>query len=214
MLLRSKTILLVLENEFACNTATGREAGATLAGIQHRNLALNWDPGNAVMRGELDAFPGGWDAIPKERIHHCHVKNAIKDQSGKIIWSPVDKGYVDWAAQFRALQAAGYKDAVNLETHWRGDGTPEASTRTSWAGNEETARRSRLRKFSVGTCANHQRIEGRDSGSARHRRPHRARKCYDESRQLRSCMSQWPRAKAKRVYKALLRIGLDRTPRH
>ena len=129
-----QNILLVLENEFACNTATGREAGATLAGVPHRNLALNWDPGNAVMRGELDAFPGGWNAIPKDRIHHCHVKNAVKDASGKIVWSPVDKGYVDWAAQFRALKAAGYSDAVSLETHWRGDGTLEASTRTSWAG--------------------------------------------------------------------------------
>lgn len=127
-------VLLVLENEFACNTATGRESGATLNAIQHKNLALNWDPGNAVMRGELDAFPGGWNAIPKDRIHHCHVKNAVKDASGKIVWSPVDKGYVDWAEQFRALKAAGYSDAVSLETHWRGDGTPEASTRTSWAG--------------------------------------------------------------------------------
>jgi len=62
-------VMLVLENEFACNTATGREAGATLAGVTAHNFALNWDPGNAVMRGELDAFPGGWDAIPKERIH-------------------------------------------------------------------------------------------------------------------------------------------------
>ena len=129
-----QNVLLVLENEFACNTATGREAGATLAGLPHPNIALNWDPGNAVMRGELDAFPGGWNAIPKGRIHHCHVKNAVKDTSGKIVWSPVDKGYVDWAAQFRALKAADYSDAVNLETHWRGESTPEASTRTSWAG--------------------------------------------------------------------------------
>lgn len=127
-------VLLVLENEFACNTATGREAGATLAGVPHRNLALNWDPGNAVMRGELDAFPGGWNALSKDRIHHCHVKNAVKEASGKIVWSPVDKGLVDWAAQFRALKSTGYSDAVSLETHWRGDGTPEASTRTSWAG--------------------------------------------------------------------------------
>ena len=127
-------VLLVLENEFACNTATGRESGETLAGVQNKNLALNWDPGNAVMRGELDAFPGGWNAIPKERIHHCHVKNAVKDSTGKIVWSPVDKGYVDWAAQFRALKDVGYSDAVSLETHWRGEGTSEASTRTSWAG--------------------------------------------------------------------------------
>ncbi len=129
-----QNILLVLENEFACNTATGREAAATLAGIPSRNLALNWDPGNAVMRGELDAYPGGWDALPKDRIHHCHVKNAVKDATGKTVWSPVDIGYVDWTAQFKALKGIGYSDAVNLETHWRGGGTPEASSIRSWEG--------------------------------------------------------------------------------
>jgi sugar phosphate isomerase/epimerase len=129
-----RDVMLVLENEFECNTATGREAAATLAGIPSRNLALNWDPGNAVMRGELDAYPGGWDALPKDRIHHCHVKNAVKDATGKIVWSPVDVGYIDWAAQFKALEAIGYADAVNLETHWRGAGTPEASSVRSWEG--------------------------------------------------------------------------------
>ena len=129
-----QNIMLVLENEFACNTATGREAAATLAGVPSRNLALNWDPGNAVMRGELDAFPNGWDALPKHRIHHCHVKNAVKDDTGKTVWSPVDIGYIDWTAQFRALTKIGYSDAVNLETHWTGGGTPEASTRRSWDG--------------------------------------------------------------------------------
>ena len=130
-------IMLVLENEFACNTGTGRESAATLAGIPSRNLALNWDPGNAVMRGELDAFAGGWDALPKDRIHHCHCKNAVKNDTGKIEWAPVDKGYVDWTAQFKALKQAGYRDAVSLETHWRGAGTPEASTRVSWAGMKQ-----------------------------------------------------------------------------
>jgi sugar phosphate isomerase/epimerase len=129
-----QNVLLVLENEFACNTATGREAAATLAGVPSRNLALNWDPGNAVMRGELDAFPNGWGALPKDRIHHCHVKNAVKDAAGKIVWSPVDVGYIDWAAQFRALEEIGYSEAVNLETHWTGGGAPEASSKISWAG--------------------------------------------------------------------------------
>jgi sugar phosphate isomerase/epimerase len=130
-------LLLVLENEFACNTATGREAAKVLAAVQSPNFALNWDPGNAVMRGEMDAFPGGWDSLPKNRIHHCHCKNAVKDAAGKIVWSPVDKGYIDWVAQYRALKAAGYHDAVSLETHWRGAGTPEASTRISWAGMKQ-----------------------------------------------------------------------------
>lgn len=131
-------ILLVLENEFACNTATGREAAATLAGVPDKNLALNWDAGNAVMRGEFDAFPGGWDSLPKNRIHHCHVKNAVKDAAGKVQWSPVDIGYIDWPAQFRALKNIGYANAVNLETHWQGGGTPEESTKRSWSGMKQS----------------------------------------------------------------------------
>ncbi len=127
-------ILLVLENEFECNTATGREAARTLAAIPTPHLALNWDPANAVMRGELDAFPAAWALLPKDRIHHCHVKNARKNAAGKIEWSPVGEGYIDWSAQFRALAQTGYHNAVTLETHWTGGGSPEASSRTSWAG--------------------------------------------------------------------------------
>lgn len=130
-------LLLLLENEFECNTATGREAARTLNAIPTPHLALNWDPGNAVMRGELDAFPNGWDALPKNRVHHCHCKNAVKNAEGKIEWSPVGKGFIDWTAQFRALKNIGYHDAVSLETHWRGGGTPEESTRISWAGMKQ-----------------------------------------------------------------------------
>ena len=129
---RKQGITLVLENEHECNTATAPEAARVLGAVAP--LSLNWDPGNAVMHGELDAFPAGWDLLPKDRIHHCHCKNAVRNDAGKIVWSPVDIGFIDWAAQFRALKAAGYRQAVSLETHWRGAGTPEASTRISWAG--------------------------------------------------------------------------------
>lgn len=127
-------VVLVLENEFECNTATGREAAATLGAVPSPHLMLNWDPGNAVMAGELDAFPGGWDVLPKQRIGHCHVKNAVKGPDGKIKWSPVATGFVDWKAQFEALDKSGYRKAVSLETHWRGAATPEESTRQSWLG--------------------------------------------------------------------------------
>jgi sugar phosphate isomerase/epimerase len=40
---------------------------------------------------------------------------------------------VDWVGQFRALKQQGYHHAVSLETHWRGAGTPEASSRVSMA---------------------------------------------------------------------------------
>jgi sugar phosphate isomerase/epimerase len=135
-------VLLVLENEFACNTATGREAARTMNAIQTPHLALNWDPANAVMRGELDAFPAAWETLPKHRIHHCHCKNAVKGAGDKIEWSPVDKGFIDWAAQFRALKQAGFREAVSLETHWHGAATPEESTRISWAGMKQALKDS------------------------------------------------------------------------
>jgi sugar phosphate isomerase/epimerase len=138
----SQGVLLVLENEFACNTATGREAARTMNAIQTPHLALNWDPANGVMRGELDAFPGGWEALPKNRIHHCHCKNAVKNAEGKVEWSPVGKGLIDWTAQFRALKQAGYREAVSLETHWTGGGSPEECSRISWAGMRQALKDS------------------------------------------------------------------------
>jgi len=127
-------VLLVLENEFECNTATGREAARTLAAVKSPHLALNWDAGNAVLRGELDAYPVAWSLLPKDRIRHCHVKNVVQGTNGKLQWSPVGTGIIDWTAQFRDLARSGYRDAVSLETHWHGRATPEESTRVSWAG--------------------------------------------------------------------------------
>jgi sugar phosphate isomerase/epimerase len=129
---RKQGIMLVLENEHECNTATAPEAVRVLHAVAP--LSLNWDPANAVMHGELDAFPKGWELLPKERIAHCHCKNVSRDAAGKLQWAPVDIGFIDWAAQFRALRSTGYHGAVSLETHWRGAGTPEASSRISWAG--------------------------------------------------------------------------------
>jgi sugar phosphate isomerase/epimerase len=110
--------------------------------VRTPHFALNWDPANAVMRGELDAFPGGWETIPKNRIHHCHCKNAVKIADGKIEWAPVGKGIIDWTAQFRALKNSGFREAVSLETHWHGGGSPEESTCISWAGMKQALKDS------------------------------------------------------------------------
>jgi sugar phosphate isomerase/epimerase len=103
---------------------------------------LNWDPANAVMAGELDAYPTAWDLLPKNRIGHCHCKNAVKDEAGKIHWAPIGTGYIDWNSQFKALAVTGYQQAVSLETHWRGAGTPEASTRISWQQMDQALEKS------------------------------------------------------------------------
>jgi len=131
---RQKGVILLLENEPACNTATGAEAAKTLAAVQSPALMLNWDPGNAITRGEIP-FPDGYDLLPKNRIGHCHCKDARKKpNSNDYEWTAMGHGEVDWTGQFAALKRDGYHFAVSLETHWRGAATPEESTRQSWAG--------------------------------------------------------------------------------
>ena len=127
-------LILVLENEMSCNTATGEEAAATLKAVPESNFMLNWDPGNAATFPGSQPFPDGYNLLPKNRIGHCHAKNVVRKTDGKWEWAPVGTGVVDWAAQLRALQHDGYRYAVSLETHWRGAGTPEASSRESMKG--------------------------------------------------------------------------------
>jgi L-ribulose-5-phosphate 3-epimerase len=129
-----KNVILLLENEPSCNTSTAAEAAKVLPAVNSPALMLNWDPGNAASRGEIP-YPNGYDLLPKQRIGHCHCKDAAKRSDGKgYDWAPVGKGVIDWAGQFAALKRDGYHLAVSLETHWRGAGTPEESTRQSWAG--------------------------------------------------------------------------------
>ena len=125
-------LILILENEMACNTATGAESAKVLSAVPSPSFMLNWDPGNAADAGEIP-FPDGYRLLPKDRIGHCHCKDAIKKGDGHE-WAPMGKGMIDWVGQFRALKADGYHHVVSLETHWRGGGTPEASTIQSWAG--------------------------------------------------------------------------------
>jgi sugar phosphate isomerase/epimerase len=127
-------LLLVLENEMACNTATGEEAAATLVAVPEPNFMLNWDPANAATFAGNVPFPTGYNLLPKHRIGHCHAKNVIRKADGKWEWAPVSTGVVDWTGQLKALERDGYHYAVSLETHWRGAGTPEASTRISMKG--------------------------------------------------------------------------------
>jgi len=132
-----KNIILILENEFACNTATGAEAARTLDAVKAKNFMVNWDPGNAAMRGEV-AYPDGYNKLPKERIGHVHCKDIQKKANGNgQEWAAMGRGTIDWVGQFRALKQQGYHYATSLETHWRGAGTPEESTRQSWAGMKE-----------------------------------------------------------------------------
>jgi len=126
-------IILLLENEMSCNTATGPEAAEVLAAIPNQNFMLNWDPGNAEAL-RATPFPDGYALLPKARIGHCHVKDVTLKPDNKYEWAPVGGGVVDWVGQFRAFVHDGYHHAVSLETHWTGGGSPEKSTRISMEG--------------------------------------------------------------------------------
>jgi sugar phosphate isomerase/epimerase len=126
-------IILLLENEMSCNTATGEESAAVLKAIPDSNFMLNWDPGNAAALGSTP-YPDGYQLLPKDRIGHCHCKDVILKPDHKYDWAPVGGGIVDWVAQLQALQRDGFRYGLSLETHWRGAGTPEASTRISMDG--------------------------------------------------------------------------------
>src|SRR5437868_7796688 len=136
-----KNIILILENEHECNSGTGAEAGRTLSAVKAKNFMVNWDPGNAARLGETP-YPDGYSKLPKDRIGHVHCKDVQKKADGSLDWAAMGRGFIDWVGQFRALKQQGYHFATSLETHWRGAGTPEESTRQSMAGMKDVMRKA------------------------------------------------------------------------
>jgi L-ribulose-5-phosphate 3-epimerase len=132
-----ENIILLLENEMSCNTATGEESAAVLKAIPNKNFMLNWDPGNAAAIGGTP-YPGGYELLPRDRIGHCHCKDVVSKPDHKYDWAPVGGGIEDWVGQLKALKRDGFRYGLSLETHWRGAGTPEASTRISMDGLKKT----------------------------------------------------------------------------
>ena len=115
---QDRGLIIGLENEHACNVATGVEAGRLLAACDHPALKSIWDPANASILGEVP-FPVGYDALPHDRIVHVHAKDChVVGQ--KPTWGPLGEMGIDWRGQIAALKRDGYTGSISLETHWRG----------------------------------------------------------------------------------------------
>ena len=126
-------MVLVLENEHACNIGTGKEMGPLLKEINSPGLRGNWDPGNAAMLDEVP-YPDGYRAV-KGFFSHVHIKDVRKNAAGKKEWAPVGGGYIDWKGQMQALRKDGYQGTMSLETHYlRPDRNKVESTRESLEG--------------------------------------------------------------------------------
>lgn len=107
-----------LENEHACNIATGAETARVLAAVNHPNLKAVWDPANALVSGE-NPYPDGYRQLPAARIAHVHAKDCrVSDHAP--LWGALGEGGIDWKGQIRALASDGYGGYISLETHWQG----------------------------------------------------------------------------------------------
>ena len=132
-----------LENEHACNIATGGELARALTAVDHPNLKAVWDPANALVAGDIP-YPVGYSGLVAERIGHIHAKDC-RIVDGRPVWGPLgqcgngwreqmeatlagragnsrNRGGVDWRGQMVALWRDGYRGWISLETHWEGPG--------------------------------------------------------------------------------------------
>jgi sugar phosphate isomerase/epimerase len=123
----SRHVIIGLENEHACNIATGAETAKVLEAVNHPNLQVVWDPANAYVAGEIP-FPDGYRKLPANRIAHVHAKDCLVVDH-KTTWGPLGECEVDWKGQIAALVADGYHGYISLETHWPGpDGNKHAGS--------------------------------------------------------------------------------------
>ena len=122
---------LALENEHACNIATGEEAGWLLQRLQTDAFGIIWDPGNEAFVGS-NPFPAGYQHV-RRHVLHMHVKDAIyTPQERRFV--KMGTGSIDYIGQLRALAADGYNGAISLETHYiHPAGGREQATRESFA---------------------------------------------------------------------------------
>jgi sugar phosphate isomerase/epimerase len=128
-------IVLLLENEHACNVGTGSELGRLIREVDSPNLRAIWDPGNAFVLGETP-FPDGYLEV-RGLFPHMHIKDArTNEQTGQLEWMPVGGGSIDFKGQFDALREEKYDGTISLETHYRRpDGNKIESTRESLVGS-------------------------------------------------------------------------------
>jgi sugar phosphate isomerase/epimerase len=118
---RDRGVVIGIENEHACNIATGAETARLMAAVDHPALKVIWDPGNAMVAGETP-YPDGYRRVPFARIVHVHVKDGKVISDYKPEWGPLGEMSIDWKGQLAALARDGYNGAISLETHWGGPG--------------------------------------------------------------------------------------------
>src|SRR2546430_381568 len=124
----SAGLKLIIENEHACNIATGAETAWLLQLITTPSFGVTWDPGNEAAIGSRP-FPEGYSYV-RNRVLHVH----LKDVDQHLNWAIIGEGTIDFVGQLRALAEDGYQGMLSLETHYvHPDGGKERATYASYA---------------------------------------------------------------------------------
>lgn len=104
---------LVIEVEAGFWADTGANTAAMMDAIAHPALGVNWDPGNAIVAGDIP-FPTGYNAV-RSYVKHVHFKDVAFAPDGSHNY--VVEGNIDWSGQIAALAGDGYNGTISVETH-------------------------------------------------------------------------------------------------
>jgi len=125
---RRAGVRIMLEDEGSCIVGTGRELARLLKAVAAPNVGANWDVGNGLWHGEAP-FPEGYQALPKNRIWHLHVKGVQCNSGFKNCDETfADQGQIDLLAQFRALVRDRYQETISLECEFEAPGRSHLET--------------------------------------------------------------------------------------
>jgi sugar phosphate isomerase/epimerase len=125
-------VLLLLENENACNGGYAEEVAELVRQVGSPALRVLWDPGNENYGGR-SAYPEGYEKV-KGLFAHVHLKDSVIGEDGKPQCVPIGSGKTPLGPQIRALEKDGYRGLYTLETRY----TPKGGT--PMQGTEETLR--------------------------------------------------------------------------
>ncbi len=104
-------LCIEVEDEFWADT--GQRTAELVEAVGHPALSVNWDPGNALVAGDVP-YPDGYQAV-RHHVRHVHFKDV--KYLGERDYRFVVNGDIDWAAQIKALIADGYTGCISVETH-------------------------------------------------------------------------------------------------
>ena len=129
-------VTLALENVRSCWGNSGHNTARIIDRVGSPALKVTWDPANAFVSGEDDAFPTGYQAV-NGHVVNVHLKDAVVENvdTGLTRWERMGDGALDWRNQLAALKDDGFSGSLSIETHWSPPGgDTETNTRGTYDG--------------------------------------------------------------------------------